>query len=140
MSSMSSSSNITSNVRCKCRGTDNLARLWTSWTNNNPGRRIFACKKYNRGVQCGFFCWDDPPMCSRSKAIIPGLLREKNKLELEIANLKKQNLKLKILLGLSCFLWGSLLIVWIVATVKGKLKEGGDYNLKKVKQALKFLE
>ena len=36
---------------------------------------------------CGFFRWIDPPMCARSKTIIPGLLRKIRELErrLEVA-------------------------------------------------------
>lgn len=37
---------------------------------------------------CGFFTWFDPPICSRSKAIIPGLLRRINRHEEEIESLE----------------------------------------------------
>ena len=30
---------------------------------------------------CGFFCWYDPPICERSKKVIPGLLRRIRELE-----------------------------------------------------------
>ena len=36
---------------------------------------------------CGFFDWEDPPMCRRARAIIPGLLRKKNEMEAEILKL-----------------------------------------------------
>ena len=35
----------------------------------------------NKNLKCGFFEWLDPPMCSRSKQIIPGLLKKINRLE-----------------------------------------------------------
>ena len=36
---------------------------------------------HNKNLKCGFFEWLDPPMCSRSKQIIPGLLKKINRLE-----------------------------------------------------------
>ncbi|CAH1437870.1 unnamed protein product [Lactuca virosa] len=45
----------------------------------NPGRRFFACPM-NDSV-CGFIGWLDPLMCARSKAIIPGLLRNLNSVQ-----------------------------------------------------------
>ena len=32
-------------------------------------------------MKCGFFNWYDPPICARSKKIIPGLLRRIRELE-----------------------------------------------------------
>ncbi|KAG8369263.1 hypothetical protein BUALT_Bualt15G0133300 [Buddleja alternifolia] len=74
MSSRSSSSSI-GQVECECEG------LYTSWTNDNPnpGRRFHACQKYK--VRISSFChsiW-----LERAMAIIPGLLRSKNELEVE---------------------------------------------------------
>lgn len=39
---------------------------------------------------CGFFEWFDPPMCARSKKIIPGLLKRinRNEEEIEMLNAK----------------------------------------------------
>ncbi|KAI7726310.1 hypothetical protein M8C21_012285 [Ambrosia artemisiifolia] len=36
--------------------------------NENPGRRFYTCPLV-------YFNWVDPPMCQRSKMIIPGLLK-----------------------------------------------------------------
>ncbi|XP_017245521.1 uncharacterized protein LOC108217189 [Daucus carota subsp. sativus] len=65
---------------CRC-GT--AAALKTSWTDSNPGRRFWGCMRFkdNRSNACNFHQWFDPPMCARSKAIIPGLLRRIRNLE-----------------------------------------------------------
>lgn len=47
----------------------------TAWTDANAGRRFISCER------CRFFRWLDEPLCERSRAIIPGLLRRINKLE-----------------------------------------------------------
>ncbi|KAL0398485.1 UNVERIFIED_CONTAM: hypothetical protein Sradi_2191800 [Sesamum radiatum] len=60
----------------------------TSWTKDNPGRRFYNCS-IGRG-NCAFFAWEDPPICARSKLIIPGLLRKINALEDKVANLQKK--------------------------------------------------
>ncbi|CAA0840855.1 DNA topoisomerase 3-alpha [Striga hermonthica] len=64
------------------------AVLHTSWTDDNPGRRFHSCLKWKRGG-CKFFDWEDPPMCRRAMAIIPGLLRKVNAMEAENEKLKK---------------------------------------------------
>ena len=46
-----------------------------SWTPINLGRHFFMCPN------CGFDDWMDPPMCPRSVAIIPVLLRRINNIE-----------------------------------------------------------
>ncbi|KAK9284246.1 hypothetical protein L1049_023415 [Liquidambar formosana] len=50
------------------------AKIWTSWTDNNPGRSFLGCSKY-KSNGCGYFGWFDPPMCLRRRQIIPKLLR-----------------------------------------------------------------
>nr|KAJ0191629.1 hypothetical protein LSAT_V11C800421560 [Lactuca sativa] len=67
-------------VLCFC-GNDVVVR--TSWTSRNLGRRFYAHPKM--GSRCGFLGWIDPPMCQRSIAIIPGLLRTINRHEVEDA-------------------------------------------------------
>ncbi|CAI9283648.1 unnamed protein product [Lactuca saligna] len=56
-----------------------LALVKTSWTPLNPGRRFYDFP--TKDFVCGFIRWVDPPMCARSKTIIPGLLRNINTLE-----------------------------------------------------------
>ena len=35
-------------------------------------------------MNCGFFRWHDPPICERSKQIIPGLLRRIQELQMRV--------------------------------------------------------
>ena len=70
---------------CHC---GRLAILKTSWTDDNPGRRFFGYTKKRSG--CGFFRWEDPPMCARAKVIIPGLLRKLNRMEDKIAQMQRR--------------------------------------------------
>ncbi|CAN1187485.1 hypothetical protein LINPERPRIM_LOCUS31876 [Linum perenne] len=44
--------------------------LLTSWTEKNPGRRFYRCRR------CNFFRWFDPSVQPRSKAVINELLRK----------------------------------------------------------------
>ncbi|MBA0604749.1 hypothetical protein Godav_017391 [Gossypium davidsonii] len=46
----------------------NPAKLNTSWSNDNPGRRFFWCEKFGSGFRkpCQFFTWLDPPLTPRS--------------------------------------------------------------------------
>ncbi|CAL8100542.1 unnamed protein product [Prunus armeniaca] len=71
---------------CHC---GKLARMQTSWTSSNPGRRFLVCpKSKGRGEKgCRFFQWFDAEMCERSKSLIPGLLRKIDRVEKENANI-----------------------------------------------------
>ncbi|PWA46103.1 zinc finger, GRF-type [Artemisia annua] len=64
------------NVNCFC---GNQAAIRTSWTNNNPGQRFWSCPQIDS--HCDFFSWLDPPMCARSRQIIPGLLSSRNEIQ-----------------------------------------------------------
>ncbi|KAL3627283.1 hypothetical protein CASFOL_028646 [Castilleja foliolosa] len=86
--SRSSSSYGNAAVRCH-RGIQ--LELVTSWTDDNPRRRFQACPNYKMPSCCGFFRWFDEEMCSRSKEVIPGLLRKTNKLELLLANVLEKH-------------------------------------------------
>ncbi|TYG98295.1 hypothetical protein ES288_A10G106000v1 [Gossypium darwinii] len=57
---------------CYC---GNLAKLNMSWSNDNPGRRFFGCKKFGSGFRkpCRFFTWFDPPLTPRSQIVLLGL-------------------------------------------------------------------
>ncbi|KAK6137742.1 hypothetical protein DH2020_028494 [Rehmannia glutinosa] len=81
----------TRNLDCFC-GKRAVTR--TTWTKENPGRRFNACLHFGRGG-CRLFEWEDPPMCHRAKAIIPGLLRKINKLEGETKKLESEVQKLE---------------------------------------------
>ncbi|XP_019198072.1 PREDICTED: uncharacterized protein LOC109191851 [Ipomoea nil] len=97
MSSVYSSSSNTGNeyyefgerfpiLHCRC---GHQLKIRTLWTNENPGRRFWQCSggSSQRQVGCGFLDWYDPPMCYRSKRIIPGLLKRINRLEEDIRTL-----------------------------------------------------
>ena len=94
--------------------------LRTSWMNTNPGRRFLTCDRsmvrlvifllilliyglfcgvflgfsLNHCMGCQYFQWIDPPMCNRSKQIIPGLLRRVSKNDDENKRLQTRNKKL----------------------------------------------
>ncbi|KAK3206901.1 hypothetical protein Dsin_020947 [Dipteronia sinensis] len=57
-------------------------RRFTSWTYSNSRRRFWGCSNFRGDSNCGFFRWYGPPMCARSKLIIPGLLRRIRELEM----------------------------------------------------------
>ncbi|CAI9268611.1 unnamed protein product [Lactuca saligna] len=82
---ISSSPSIAPSVISSCPSTMVMCfyRKWTivqtSWTDNNPQRRFWGCSDPY-----------DEPMCARSKAIIPGLLRTINKLRKEVDDIKDQ--------------------------------------------------
>ncbi|KAL3618718.1 hypothetical protein CASFOL_037380 [Castilleja foliolosa] len=86
--SRSSSSYGNAAVRCHC---GIQLELVTSWTDDNPGRSFQACPNYKMPSCCGFFRWFDEEMCSRSKEVVPGLLRKTNKLELLLATEQENN-------------------------------------------------
>ncbi|XP_031097157.1 uncharacterized protein LOC116001418 [Ipomoea triloba] len=100
MSNLSSSSSNNGNefyefgerfpiIHCKC---GHQLKIRTSWTNENPGRRFWLCSAGISRLGCGFVDWYDPPMCSRSKRIIPGLLKRINRQdeEIRVLNMKLQ--------------------------------------------------
>ncbi|MBA0666466.1 hypothetical protein Goklo_002871, partial [Gossypium klotzschianum] len=60
---------------CYC---GNLAKLNTYWSNNNPGRRFFGCKKFDSGFRkpCQFFSWFGPPLMPHSRIMLLDLLRK----------------------------------------------------------------
>ncbi|KAL3639253.1 hypothetical protein CASFOL_017160 [Castilleja foliolosa] len=93
--SRSSSSYGNAVVRCHC---GIQLELVTSWTDDNPGRRFQACPNYKMPSCCGFFRWFDEEMCSRSKEVIPGLLRKTNKLELLLAAEQEKNKFVQVVL------------------------------------------
>ncbi|KAL3655204.1 hypothetical protein CASFOL_000990 [Castilleja foliolosa] len=93
--SRSSSSYGNAAVRCHC---GIQLELVTSWIDDNPGRRFQACPNYKMPSCCGFFRWFDEEMCSRSKEVIPGLLRKTNKLELLLAAEQEKNKFVQVVL------------------------------------------
>ncbi|KAB2002383.1 hypothetical protein ES319_D11G062900v1 [Gossypium barbadense] len=53
------------------------ASFRTSWSNENPRRRVFDCENYGHRFKssCRFFKWFDLLLCPRSRALLVGLLR-----------------------------------------------------------------
>ncbi|KAK4396911.1 hypothetical protein Sango_1527700 [Sesamum angolense] len=101
---------------CTC-GRELLVR--TSWTSTNPGRRFRGCPG-NAGKYCRTFQWVDPPMCRRSKEIIPGLLNRLNQYENAIKRAnetvaleRRRRRRFVVLLLLCIFCWATTLFLAI---------------------------
>ncbi|KAL0440661.1 UNVERIFIED_CONTAM: hypothetical protein Sradi_0005000 [Sesamum radiatum] len=91
----------------------------TSWTSTNPGRHFRGCPGIE-GKYCGSFQWVDPPMCRRSREIIPGLLALMNQYESAVKRAKdhaelesKRRCRCVALLILCLFCWAASLILAI---------------------------
>ncbi|KAL8537036.1 hypothetical protein ACS0TY_012286 [Phlomoides rotata] len=77
-----------SSILCDC-GVN--ARLRTSWSQDNPGRRFYGCKflRVKCALQpggedgCYFFRWFDTDVEQRQRTIILNLLREKREITIE---------------------------------------------------------
>ncbi|OIS99315.1 hypothetical protein A4A49_62572 [Nicotiana attenuata] len=74
---------------CRC---GDAAELVISWSNNNPGRRFYGCKNYekDKSIGCKYFAWFDPPTHEHLKPVILGLLKKKNQLEGHLQESRKQ--------------------------------------------------
>ncbi|KAG8382761.1 hypothetical protein BUALT_Bualt05G0110900 [Buddleja alternifolia] len=98
-----------------------LAKVKTSWTDGNSARRFFGCQSYEENGGCGFFSWLDPPMCERSKNVIPGLLRSIRSMEEAERKANKRERKLRFLLIAS---WVMFIVLWIATSgSEGKKNE-----------------
>ncbi|KAL8248771.1 hypothetical protein R6Q59_005639 [Mikania micrantha] len=100
-------------VVCHC---GRFAIVRTSWTNQNPGRRFYSCPM--QGTKCRFIGWVDPPMCPRSKEIIPDLLKSKNKVDLDMKTLEakiqtKNKIILLLILGFTTVICVLLLLMYL---------------------------
>lgn len=76
--------------KCKC---GIPAKIVTSWTHDNPGRKFYVCKfsDYHSGREgCGYFGWHDKNMEGWQKAVINDLLLERRLLSHEVAFLKSE--------------------------------------------------
>ncbi|KAL4351756.1 hypothetical protein GQ457_06G024740 [Hibiscus cannabinus] len=63
---------------CRC-GLE--AKIATSWTDDNPGRRFFCCKNYGKEGHRRFFAWYDATLTPRARVVIVGLLRKVKRME-----------------------------------------------------------
>ncbi|KAG8363691.1 hypothetical protein BUALT_Bualt19G0048700 [Buddleja alternifolia] len=73
--------------RCDCRI---ASKLQCAWTNANKARRLYGCELYGQVGECRYFVWFDPPMCVRSRHVIPGLLRSLRRVETELHRVKTE--------------------------------------------------
>ncbi|CAB4295128.1 unnamed protein product [Prunus armeniaca] len=78
------------------------ARIRTSWTISNLGRRFAVCVKGRGG--CDLWVWYGVEMCERSKVVIPWLLKSRDKLEISLA---KARCREKVL-------WATLVVLWML--------------------------
>ncbi|KAG8384113.1 hypothetical protein BUALT_Bualt04G0084500 [Buddleja alternifolia] len=100
---------------CHCR---RLARIRCSWTDANPGRRFYGCDTNRDEGGCGFFVWLDPPMCERSRNVIPGLLRSVNRLQAELETARqRENRERRAWTGL-VLAWVVFLLIWMGTSEK----------------------
>ncbi|PWA57684.1 zinc finger, GRF-type [Artemisia annua] len=81
----------------------------TSWTDINPGRRFHRCPKPNS--TCPFNDWIDPPMCNRAAAVIPGLLRGRNRLEAQLMESEMARKRMKKMLVIT---WLCLVVYFVL--------------------------
>nr|GEY64424.1 zinc finger, GRF-type [Tanacetum cinerariifolium] len=81
----------------------------TSWTNQNPGRRFYAC--LIPGSQCPLNDWVDPSICPRASAIILGLLKGMNALEQRLRQVAQDRARIRKYLYLSWL--GFVVFVWV---------------------------
>ncbi|KAG8382360.1 hypothetical protein BUALT_Bualt05G0069200 [Buddleja alternifolia] len=72
----------TGHLVCDCK---RLAVVRVEWSDLDPSRRFHGCAKDEGG--CDFKLWEDPPMCYRSRVVIPELRDRCEKLEAEIPEL-----------------------------------------------------
>ncbi|KAL8539612.1 hypothetical protein ACS0TY_001280 [Phlomoides rotata] len=73
----------TFNRRKKCRGHDVEVNLFTSYTEDNPGKRFFRCP-FREWDDCKYFEWLDDELPPRSKIAAVRVVRKKNILEAEL--------------------------------------------------------
>ncbi|XP_074378300.1 uncharacterized protein LOC141719829 [Apium graveolens] len=104
--------------------------LRTSWTDANPGRRFWGCFRYmeQRSNACNFHLWFDPPMCQRSRMIIPGLLRRIEKLEEEAEKLEVVVAGMKTKRGRNVFIYVTVFMLLIFVLV---MKNDGEVVVKR---------
>ncbi|CAB4267643.1 unnamed protein product [Prunus armeniaca] len=75
--------------RRRCVGAERAATIRTSWTDSNPRRRFSMCA---------------------AKAVIPGLLKSRNKLEKSVAKAKTKRKGRLVLLVASWVLFASIIL------------------------------
>ncbi|CAL8156644.1 unnamed protein product [Prunus armeniaca] len=73
-----------------------------------PMSKVCETKKGFKG--CQFWAWFDLAMWERSKAVIPGLLKSRNKLEKSVAKARQREKVVWVLLVASWVLFASIIL------------------------------
>ncbi|KAG8377439.1 hypothetical protein BUALT_Bualt08G0033000 [Buddleja alternifolia] len=104
---------------CYCR---RLAVIRCSWTDANPGRRFYSCELHRNAGGCGFFVWLDPPMCERSRNVIPGLLGSTERLQVELQIARRREKRVWIAVVISWLIF--VLLIWLGASERSEMGQG----------------
>ncbi|KAL4614179.1 hypothetical protein ACB092_07G035400 [Castanea dentata] len=103
---------------CYCPARATLKTIFT--THENFGRRFWTCGKIKQNVNCGFFEWEDPEMCSYGQRVIHQLQERLEKIDKdkvdqhELVMLREENKNLRIAL---LFFGIALLFSWIAIVI-----------------------
>ena len=96
---------------CYCPARAPLKTIFT--THENFERRFWSCGKIKQNVNCGFFEWEDPEMCSHERRVICELQERLEKIDKdkvdqdELIMLREENKNLRIAL---LFSWIAIVI------------------------------
>ncbi|CAL8156643.1 unnamed protein product [Prunus armeniaca] len=91
----------------KWRATDEEYPIgWVKWMK----RRQCVCETKKGFKGCQFWAWFDLAMWERSKAVIPGLLKSRNKLEKSVAKARQREKVVWVLLVASWVLFASIIL------------------------------
>ncbi|GER52414.1 GRF zinc finger containing protein, partial [Striga asiatica] len=63
---------------------EDLCHCGKNASEENCGWRYAACPRFRKSGGCTYYLWIDPPMCTRARQILPGLLKKNEKLEDEL--------------------------------------------------------
>ena len=103
---------------CYCPARAPLKTIFT--THENFGRRFWSCGKIKQNVNCGFFEWEDPEMCSHERRVICELQERLEKIDKdkvdqdELVMLREENKNLRIAL---LFFEIALLFSWVAIVI-----------------------
>ncbi|CAN6202348.1 unnamed protein product [Urochloa humidicola] len=81
-------------VLCQCRM---KAPRRISWSEDNPGRRYYRCRRAWSAMDCGFFLWMDPEHTPFMKNLLLDLRNEVWRLRKERAEMESVNRELVVL-------------------------------------------
>ncbi|CAN6362294.1 unnamed protein product [Urochloa humidicola] len=78
-------------VKCRC---NRKAPCWTSWSDDNPGRRYYRCPFGMRPGDCGYFVWIDREATPYERTLLCDLRDAIWKLRREKAEVDEKNAEL----------------------------------------------